>query len=175
VNLSETVRACGSFHSPVRAFVSLVHIPFRAGSLDRESLSLLAVVVVRARWDVNGSVVHVPRVITFNTQSVVSGIMGAKKETVQFRSGEVGEAVSHLRDLRIEGLNVSKLAREGLKDKLQEVTTADEKATIFGMYQRGEIEEGVARVFLGEHIDTMAADAEEVRAAVEDDTSELVQ
>lgn len=101
--------------------------------------------------------------------------MGTKNGTVQFRGQEVGEAVAHLKELRIEGLNVSKLAREGLKDKLQEVTTGDEKATIFGMYQRGEIDEDVARVFLGEHLDTMAADVEEIRAAINDDTSDLVQ
>lgn len=101
--------------------------------------------------------------------------MGAKNGTVQFRGQEVGEAVNHLKELRIEGINVSKLAREGLKDKLQEVTTGDEKATIFGMYQRGEIDEDVARVFLGEHLDTMAADVEEIRAAINDDTSDLVQ
>ena len=101
--------------------------------------------------------------------------MGGKNGMVQFRGQEVGEAVDHLKRLRIEGINVSKLAREGLKDKLQEVTTGDEKATIFGMCQRGEIDEDVARVFLGEHLDTMAADAEEIRAAINDDTSDLVQ
>ena len=101
--------------------------------------------------------------------------MSTKNDTVQFRGQEVGEAVNHLKELRIEGLNVSKLAREGLKDKIQEVTSGDEKATIFSMYQRGEIEEEVARVFLGDHLDTMAADAEEVRAGIGDDTSDLVQ
>jgi hypothetical protein len=101
--------------------------------------------------------------------------MSAKNSTVQFRGQEVDEAVDYLKELRIEGLNVSKLAREGLKDKLREVTSGDEKATIFSMYQRGEIEEEVARVFLGDHLDTMAADAEEVRAAIDDDTSDLVQ
>lgn len=101
--------------------------------------------------------------------------MGRKNGTIQFRGQEVGEAVDHLKELRIEGINVSKLAREGLKDKLQEVTTGDEKATIFGMYQRGEIDEDVARVFLGEHLDTMADDVEEIRAATNDDTSDLLQ
>lgn len=43
------------------------------------------------------------------------------------------------------------------------------------MYQRGEIGEEVARVFLGDHLDTMAVDAEEVRVAINDDTSDLVQ
>lgn len=95
--------------------------------------------------------------------------IGARNGTVQFRGQEVGEAVNYLKELRIEGLNVSKLAREWLKDKLREVTSGDEKATIFSMYQRGEIDEEVARMFLGDHLDTIATDAEEVQAAIDDD------
>lgn len=101
--------------------------------------------------------------------------MSAGNDMVQFRGQAVGEAADYLRELRIEGINVSKLAREGLKDKIREVTSGDEKAIVFSMYQRGEIEEEVARVFLGDHLDTMAVDAEEVRAAVNDDTIDLVQ
>jgi ribosomal protein L16/L10AE len=55
------------------------------------------------------------------------------------------------------------------------ITEMVQQVRIFSMYQRGEIEEAVARVFLGDHLDTMAADAEEVRAAINDDTSDLVQ
>lgn len=101
--------------------------------------------------------------------------MSTNNDTVQFREQEIGEAVNHLKELRIEGLNVSKLAREALKDKLREITSGDEKAAIFSMYQRGEIEEDIARVFLGDHLDTMAADAEEVQIAIDDATSDLVQ
>jgi hypothetical protein len=101
--------------------------------------------------------------------------MSDRNDTIQFQGQEVGKAVNHLKDLRIEELNVSKLAREGLKDKLREVTSGDEKATIFSLYQRGEMEEEVARVFLGDHLDTMAADAEEVRAGIDDDVSDLIQ
>jgi hypothetical protein len=65
--------------------------------------------------------------------------------------------------------------REGLKDKLREVTSGDEQATIFSLYQRGEIGEEVARVFLSDHLDTMEAVVEEVRTGIDDDTSDLVQ
>lgn len=101
--------------------------------------------------------------------------MGARNDTVQFRGQEVGKALNCLKDLWIEGLNASKLAREGLKDKLREITSGDEKASIFSMYQRGDIDEEVARVFLGNELDTMAADSEEIRTAIDDDTSNLVQ
>jgi hypothetical protein len=88
--------------------------------------------------------------------------------TVQFRAQEVVEAVK-FKQQWIETRNMDE------KDKLQGVTSGDGKATIFSMYQRGEIEETVARVFLGDHLDMMAADAEEVRAAIDDDTKDLVQ
>lgn len=101
--------------------------------------------------------------------------MGTRNDTVQFRGQEVGKALNCLKDLRIEGLNASKLAREGLKDKLREITSGDEKASIFSMYQRGEIDEEVARVFLGDQLDTIAADAEEIRTAINEDTSDLLQ
>lgn len=93
---------------------------------------------------------------------------------IQFRAQEVGEAVALLKNQRIEGINVSKLAREGLKQMLREITTGDEKAEIYSMYRRNEIDKDVARVFLGDSLDTMLADAEEIQAAVTDDTSDLI-
>lgn len=101
--------------------------------------------------------------------------MSARDNVLQFRGKEVGAAVEFLDELRIGGINRSELAREGLKEIVREVTTPDEKAEIFAMFQRGELEEDVARVFLGDELDTMATDAEIVASAVDDDTSDLVQ
>lgn len=100
--------------------------------------------------------------------------MSTENNTVQFRGQRSRRGRRLPQELRIEGLNASKFAREGLKDKLREITSCDEKAAIFSVYQRGEIEKEVARVFLGDHLDTMATDSEEVRAAI-DDTSDLVR
>jgi hypothetical protein len=101
--------------------------------------------------------------------------MGTKgDDPIHFRPQEVGEAVDLIKELRIEGVNTSQLAREGLKEMLRQITTGDEKATIFRQYQRGDIDEDVARVFLGDSLDTMAADATEIEAAIDDDTSDLV-
>jgi hypothetical protein len=96
-------------------------------------------------------------------------------DPIQFRGQEVSEAIEVLREMRVEGINISKLGREGMKTMIQQVTTPEEKATIFSAYQREELDEAVARVFLGDDLDTMQADADEARAAVEDDTSDLVQ
>lgn len=96
-------------------------------------------------------------------------------DTYQFRGKEVGEAMDLLDERRVGGVNKSELAREGLKTVIQEITTPDEKAEIFATFQRGEIEEDVARVFLGDDLDTMRDDAAAVAGAVDDDTSDLVQ
>jgi len=94
---------------------------------------------------------------------------------IQFRPGEVGEALDQLSDLRREGINKSEIAREGMKQVIQEVTTPEEKAMVYARFQEGEISEDVARVFLGDDLDTMQADAEAVHVAIEDDTSDLVE
>lgn len=99
----------------------------------------------------------------------------SSNDTYQFRGKEVGEAIDLLDERRVGGVNKSELAREGLKTVLREITTPDEKAEVFAMYQRGEIEEGVARVFLGDDLDTMRDDAAVVAEAVDDDTSDLIQ
>lgn len=99
----------------------------------------------------------------------------ADSDPIQFRGQEVSEAVDVLREMRVEGINISKLGREGMKTMIQQVTTAEEKATVFSAYQRGELDEAVARVFLGDKLETLQTDAEEARAAIEDNTSDLVQ
>jgi len=96
-------------------------------------------------------------------------------DPIQFRAQELGDAVDMLKDLRVEGINVSELGREGMRRMIQEVTTGDEKVTVFSAYQRGEIDADVARVFLGEQFETMQADAEEITDAIDDDTNDLVQ
>lgn len=101
--------------------------------------------------------------------------MSTRDDVLQFRGQEVGEAVELLTELRVGGVNKSELAREGLRELLHEVTTPDEKAEIYAMLERGEVERDVARVFLGDELDTMEADATEVTEALEDDTSDLVQ
>lgn len=93
----------------------------------------------------------------------------------QFRGEEVSEAAELLQEQRLGGFNKSEVAREGTKQMLRQIATPEEKATIFGMWRRGEVEEDVARVFLGEGLDTMLEDAEAVTAALDEDTSDLVQ
>lgn len=142
---------------------------YKEGQSGRERLRQVL------KWIVLTLVVFVIHVNTFITKEAVQEHMGTKEsDPIQFRPQELGEALDLLKEQRIEGINVSKLAREGLREMLRQITTGDEKARIFSMYQRGEIDEDVARVYLGEALDTMEADAAEIEAAVEDDTSELL-
>ncbi|MDS0220137.1 hypothetical protein NDI54_02105 [Haloarcula sp. S1AR25-5A] len=96
-------------------------------------------------------------------------------DAVRFRPKEVGEALETLESLRVEGLNTSKLAREGLRALLPEVTKAEEKLAVWNQFRAGEISEDAARVLLGDEFETMQAEAEQMEAAVADDTSDLVQ
>jgi hypothetical protein len=113
-------------------------------------------------------------VITFITTGRVVGDT-MSQTPFQFRPQEVGDAVDLVEEMRTEGLNKSKLAREGLKTLLKEITTPEEKAQVYTRYQRGELDEETARVILGDALDTMQADAEAVHTAIEDDTSDLIQ
>lgn len=93
----------------------------------------------------------------------------------QFRGEEVAEAAELLKEQRVGGFNKSEVAREGTREKLREIATPEEKAEIFAQWRRGDVEEDVARVFLGDELDTMMADAEAVADALDDDTSDLIQ
>jgi len=101
--------------------------------------------------------------------------MGTSSDPVRFRPKEVGEALETLEEMRVEGLNTSKLAREGLRALLPEVTKAEEKVAVWNRFRDGELGEDAARVLLGDEFDVMMAEAEHVQAAVDDDTDSLVQ
>lgn len=101
--------------------------------------------------------------------------MGTSGEHFQFRSREVVQAVNLLDEIRREGINKSELGRTALKSALQDVAKPEEKAIVFAAFRRGEVSEEVARLYLGDALDTMQADADEVASAIEADTSQLVQ
>ncbi|SFR87439.1 hypothetical protein SAMN05216559_0354 [Halomicrobium zhouii] len=95
-------------------------------------------------------------------------------DTFRFQGQAVSDAVDVLDEYR--GVDRDELGRRGVTRILREVTTGEEKAAVFTQYQRAEIDEDVARAFLGDRLDAMLADAEETREAIEEDeTSDLVQ
>lgn len=85
-------------------------------------------------------------------------------EKIQFRAGPEKEAAAVLDDMRLGGINVSELAREGLREMLQRTLSDEDKLQIHQRYQAGEIDEAVAAVLIGDALDELA----EERAAFEE-------
>jgi len=52
--------------------------------------------------------------------------------------------------MRLGGINISELAREGLKEKLREVLSNEERVELHQQYLDGELNEGVAKVLIGD-------------------------
>lgn len=92
-------------------------------------------------------------------------------KTIQFRAGAEKEAAELLNEVHIGGVNVSELARVGLTEMLRRTLDEQDEIKIYEQYSRGEIDEEVARVLLGEKIDTMEEEKEAFKAAMERDTS----
>lgn len=91
--------------------------------------------------------------------------------TIQFRAGSEKEAAELLDEVHIGGVNVSELARTGLVEMLRRSLDEQDEIAVYERYSRGEIEEDVARVLLGEKIDQMEAEKDAFESAVERDTS----
>lgn len=92
-------------------------------------------------------------------------------DEIKFRVGAEKEAAKLLDSLRVGGLNISQLAREGFEEKLREAVSDEDKIRIFEMYEDGEIEKDVARVILGDDLERMEDDIREFEEATERDTS----
>lgn len=89
-----------------------------------------------------------------------------ENDKIQFR-GEAEKQASKLVDeMRLGGVNISELARQGLREKLREALSDDEKIQIHRRYERGEISKDIAHVLIGEGI----AEIERERAAFEEAT-----
>ncbi|AKH97408.1 hypothetical protein [Halanaeroarchaeum sulfurireducens] len=92
-------------------------------------------------------------------------------ETIQFRAGAEKEAAELLDQIHIGGVNVSELARTGLVEMLRRALDEQDEIWVYERYSRGDIDEDVARVLLGEKIDHMTAERGAFESAMERDTS----
>lgn len=96
-------------------------------------------------------------------------------ETVQFRAGVEKKAADVIDDIRLGGINVSELAREGLKEMLQRTLSEEEKIQIYRRYEVGEVEDDVANVLLGDDIDEIARERAAFEEAMDLDTDGVFQ
>ena len=113
---------------------------------------------------------HVITYIRFRgDQLTMSG--SSYDKTIQFRAGAEKEAAEVLDEIHIGGVNVSELARTGLIEMLRRSLDEQDRISVYERYSRGEINEDVARVLLGEKIDQMDAEKDAFESAMERDTS----
>lgn len=95
-------------------------------------------------------------------------------KTIQFRAGAEKEAAELLDEIHIGGVNVSELARVGLVEMLRQSLDEDDEIAVYERYSRGEIDDEVARVLLGDKIDRMEAETDAFESAMERDTSSFL-
>ena len=95
-------------------------------------------------------------------------------KTIQFRAGAEKEAAEVLDEVHIGGVNVSEHARVGLVEMLRRSLDEQDEIAVYEQYSRGDIDEDVARVLLGEKIDQMQEEKEAFESAMERDTSSFL-
>ncbi|AWB26855.1 hypothetical protein [Halococcoides cellulosivorans] len=95
--------------------------------------------------------------------------MATNDDKIQFR-GHAEKAASQVVDeLRLGGINVSELARQGLTEKLRETLSEEEKITLHQRYERGDLSEEVAEILLGDGLDEIEREREAFEAATDID------
>jgi hypothetical protein len=76
-----------------------------------------------------------------------------------------------LDELHIGSVNVSELARTGLIEMLRRSLDEQDEIVVYERHSRGEIDEDVARILLGEKIKQMVAEKEAFESALGRDTT----
>jgi len=102
-------------------------------------------------------------------------IMARGNDKIQFR-GETEKQASQIVDqMRLGGVNLSELARRGLREKLRETLSDEEKIQIHQQYREGEISEDVARILIGDGIEEIERERAAFEEATELDTDGVYQ
>lgn len=90
--------------------------------------------------------------------------------TIQFRGPEK-EAAELLDTIHLGGINLSELARTGLQEMLRRSASDEDKITIYELYDRGELDDEVARILLGDEIDHVKEETAAFKNAMDRNTS----
>ena len=101
--------------------------------------------------------------------------MATNNDKIQFRGETEKEATQVVDELRLGGINVSELAREGLKEKLREALSDEEKIAVYQRYEDGEIPEDVAQTLLGDALDEIEREQVAFEDAMELDRTDFFQ
>ena len=101
--------------------------------------------------------------------------MATNNDKIQFRGEAEKEATQIVDGMRLGGINISELARQGLREKLQEALSDEEKIMIHQRYKQGELSDEVAEILLGDAIEEIEREREAFEEASELDRTELFQ
>jgi len=101
--------------------------------------------------------------------------MATNNDKIQFRGKAEKEASQVLDEIRLGGINISELARQGLQEKLRETLSEDEKISLHRKYEAGKLSEEAADVLLGDALEEIERERQAFEAATELDTSGVFQ
>jgi hypothetical protein len=101
--------------------------------------------------------------------------MAANNDKIQFRGETEKEASQIVDEMRLGGINISELARQGLQQMLRETLSEEEKMELHQRYKQGEISEEVAQILIGDALEEIEREREAFEDAMELDTSGVFQ
>jgi hypothetical protein len=101
--------------------------------------------------------------------------MATNNDKIQFRGEAEKEASQVVDQMRLGGINISELARQGLQEKLREVLSDEEKITLHQRYKEGELSGDVAEILLGDAFDEIEREREAFEEAADLDRTGVFQ
>ena len=101
--------------------------------------------------------------------------MATNNDKIQFRGKVEKEATQIVDQMRLGGINISELARQGLQEKLRETLSNEEKITLHQRYKQGELSEDVAAILLGDALEEIERERDAFEEAAELDTTGVFQ
>jgi hypothetical protein len=101
--------------------------------------------------------------------------MAANNDKIQFRGETEKEASRIVDEMRLGGINISELARQGLQQMLRETLSEEEKIELHQRYKQGEISEEVAQILIGDALEEIERERDAFEDAMELDTSGVFQ
>jgi uncharacterized membrane protein len=101
--------------------------------------------------------------------------MATNNDKIQFRGEAEKEATQVVDQMRLGGINISELARQGLREKLREALSDEEKITLHQRYKRGDISKDVAEILLDDGLEEIERERNAFEEASELDTTGVFQ
>ena len=101
--------------------------------------------------------------------------MATNNDKIQFRGEAEKEATQVVDQMRLGGINISELARQGLREKLREALSDEEKITLHQRYKQGDISKDVAEILLDDGLEEIERERNTFEEASELDTTGVFQ